>query len=64
MSRLCGRLEPGSTVVIIDNRYVDGSSSPIIASVRPFGPAATVTEREYYWLLSFTTTEGPQPGGD
>lgn len=27
---LCRRLEPGATVVILDNRYVDGSSGPVV----------------------------------
>jgi ubiquinone/menaquinone biosynthesis C-methylase UbiE len=27
---VCGRLQPGSTIAIIDNRYVEGSSGPII----------------------------------
>ncbi|MEV4512605.1 class I SAM-dependent methyltransferase [Dactylosporangium sp. NPDC049525] len=85
---LCRRLEKGSAVVIIDNRYVEGSSGPIVdvdehgntfqrrilhdgrtyevvknfptadellASVRPFGEGAEVTELEHYWLLRFTT---------
>ena len=27
---LCARLRPGSTVVLVDNRYVEGSSHPIV----------------------------------
>jgi ubiquinone/menaquinone biosynthesis C-methylase UbiE len=85
---LCRRLERGSTVVVIDNRYVEGSAGRIVevdengntyqrrvlddgrayqvvknyptaaellASARPFGGRAEVTELEHYWMLRFTT---------
>ncbi|GAB3851087.1 class I SAM-dependent methyltransferase [Dactylosporangium cerinum] len=29
LSGVCARLRPGSTVVIVDNRYVEGSSQPV-----------------------------------
>ncbi|HVX46014.1 MAG TPA: class I SAM-dependent methyltransferase [Mycobacteriales bacterium] len=30
LAGLCSRLEPGSLVAVVDNRYVEGSSSPVV----------------------------------
>ncbi|MBO0833641.1 MAG: class I SAM-dependent methyltransferase [Actinobacteria bacterium] len=52
------RIGPGATLVLVDNRYVPGSSTPfqnreqVVADLAAVASDVTWTELDYYWLAS------------